>query len=448
MIQRSSFKSVVQPSLKAVVSIYTSKEIKRRRDDRELSFSPFLFGIPPSDDTPKRQQALGSGVIVRKDGLVVTNNHVISTADEIKVVLVDGRTFDAKVVLQDADADLAALRFVKTSKNSQNFGGSFPFIPLGCGETLEVGDVVLAIGNNLGLQGTVTQGIISAVGRVLANNRMSSKITVPLVQTSASINPGSSGGALVDMQGHLVGINTAILTPSRGNVGLAFAVPANYIIPLLRAVDAKLRRVQRPYIGCTLGKIEYPAKGVLIHDVVPEGPAAKGGIKAKDIILELNDQPVTDTDRLLMMIATQNIQSEISLKIQRGNNFFTRRVVIGIWKPREQKILVVKDEGNPFYGTTLSEMNPQLNSQLGIEASKRGVVVKEIAPRTSASGLFRRGDRVLQIDENKIANLTSLKLCIDDALKKKKRSIISIRVARGAIVIEFRLSIGGTRSKL
>ncbi|GAB5362695.1 hypothetical protein AAMO2058_000820000 [Amorphochlora amoebiformis] len=444
----ASYKSVVQPSLKAVVSIYTSKKVKTQ-EGGHFSFGPFQFDIP-KNDTPMRQQALGSGVIVRKDGLVITNNHVISMADEIKVVLVDGRSFDAKVIVRDPDCDLAALRFVKTDKNASLFEGGFPTLKIGRGDALEVGDVVLAIGNNLGLQGTVTQGIISAVGRVLPQKKsVVSKITVPLIQTSASINPGSSGGALVSMSGELVGINTAILTPSRGNVGLAFAVPSNYITPVLSAVDNKKKDVVRPFLGCTLKKVSYPGKGILVHSVLKGGPAEKGGIKAEDVIIELQDTNITDSDRFLMMVALQNINSEILIKVKRGDDIIRCTVKVGVWEKGTEQFIVVSDDRNPLSGSTIAQMNPTINSKLNIDQDKTGVVIIQVAANSIAAGLFRGGDQIIMIDKKKVTTLKDVTSRLDKAVSSKTRTIVTIRVARGDAVIEFRLSVGGgPRSRL
>uniref|UniRef100_A0A7S2XDD3 PDZ domain-containing protein n=1 Tax=Lotharella oceanica TaxID=641309 RepID=A0A7S2XDD3_9EUKA len=442
-----SYRHVVQPSYQAVVSIYTSGKAKDDRRGGKFNFGPFSFEMP--DRAPQKRQALGSGVIVRDDGLVITNNHVIAMADEIKVVLADGRTFDAHVVVKDPDCDLAALRFTKTDKNAKLFEGGFPKLPLGRGDECEVGDVVLAIGNNLGLQGTVTQGIISAVGRFMDNKSLTSKISVPLIQTSASINPGSSGGALVNMKGNLVGINTAIVTTSGGNIGLAFAVPANYIIPVLDAVDQGRKTVRRPYIGCTLGKLPYPDKGVLVHNVMKNGPAAKAGVVAKDVIVALGDRAISDSDRFLMMISLQKIGENVRLKVRRGGTKDVECTLrVGEWKKNKEKILVIKDERNPLEGTTLGEMSPTLNSRLGLDAAMSGVVVIKVSPGSTAEGLFQPKDNILQVDDKKISSIADLVKAIEPVVKSTTPTVVNIRVARGEVVIEFRLSVGPPRSKL
>mmetsp|Transcript_6837 Transcript_6837/g.8335 ORF Transcript_6837/g.8335 Transcript_6837/m.8335 type:complete len:332 (+) Transcript_6837:118-1113(+) len=330
-------------------------------------------------------------------------------------------------------------------------------IELGLGHAVEVGDVCLAIGNNLGLQGTVTQGIISAVGRFMDNKQPDSsrrtaarsKLRVPLIQTSASINPGSSGGALVDMNGHLIGINTAIVTPSRGNVGLAFAVPANYILPILAAVDANEPSIKRPFIGLTLGQNPWPKKGILVHGVMRDGPAGRAGVLAKDIILKLNNTPTLDSDRFLMMIALQNIGSSVQLKVDRNGQEKMISITIGVWKPAKDKLLVVKDETNPLDGTTLAEMNPGLNGELGLDPQLQGVVVLKVAGGSSAAGLFQTGDRILKIGTSTIKTLEDLTRAVEKNIGKlSAATTLKIRVARGSVVIEFRLSLRPLKSKL
>ncbi len=423
---------------------------------------------------------------MRKSGLVVTNNHVILNAEKIKVVLVDGRNFEAKVIARDPHTDLAALSLIKTDENRDFFvKEGFPVMQMGRGDSVEVGDVVLAIGNNLGLQGTVTQGIISCVGRIMPRGQggnegedgsqggnslpiSTAKIAVPLIQTSASINPGSSGGALVNMSGELVGINTMIMTPSGGNVGLAFAVPANYITPLLQAVDESCDSVRRPFIGCTLSPTSFGLHGVNIHGVMKGGPADKGGIKSGDIVYKLGDVQVDDSDRFLMMIALQPIGSTVRLAIRRRKDKTKKvsaadvetlscTVVVGEWKPEQPKTLQVTDKASPLHGVTFAEMSAAVNNAIGIQDhALTGVVVLKVDQSSPTYGFFRVGDVIQKIATTKIDSLDNLEKAMNQVLfGAKGGKSFKIRVARRSVVIEFTLrvpdknsTISNARSKL
>ncbi len=472
----TTYRSIAKPALQAVVSIYTSGKVEKKQG-RKFSLGPFTFDVP-GDGKPQRREALGSGVIVRNDGLVITNNHVIAKADKIKVVLVDGRAFDARVVVRDAHTDLAALRFIKTKKNAHMFRGGFPCLNVGRGDVCEVGDVVLAIGNNLGLQGTVTQGIISALGRFIPKQPgqgrsrgapnapdLASKIAVPLIQTSASINPGSSGGALVNMTGELVGINTMIVTPSGGNVGLAFAVPANYIAPVLRAVDAGRAGVRRPFIGCTLGRLPYPERGVLIHGVLKDGPAAHGGVQTKDVIFEVDGKRVEDSDRFLMMVSLRAIGDTIQLKVRRrrGKNdgptansqdgsleVATCSVRVGAWKARLPELIKVTENDHPLQGVTFAEMGPVVNAQLGIkEASRKGVVVLRVDDGSPTAGFLLPGDQLVQIGPHPVRSVRDAKNAVGalgpGGALRKTAGPIKISVVRKNVQIEFTIRLRRSR---
>uniref|UniRef100_A0A7S3YFG7 PDZ domain-containing protein n=1 Tax=Lotharella globosa TaxID=91324 RepID=A0A7S3YFG7_9EUKA len=205
----------------------------------------------------------------------------------------------------------------------------------------------------------------------------------------------------------------------------------------------------RPYIGCTLGKIPYPDKGVLIHNVMKGGPASKAGVMAKDVIIALDDCPISDSDRFLMMISLQDIGGKVRLKVRRGGKREVECVLrVGEWEKKKEKILVVKDEQNPLEGTTLGEMSPTLNSRLGLDAALSGVVVIRVARGSTAEGLFQPKDHILQVGEQKIASLEDLTKAIEPVVKSKTPTVVKIRVARGEVVIEFRLSVGSPRAKL
>ncbi|MDD3446446.1 MAG: trypsin-like peptidase domain-containing protein, partial [Zavarzinia sp.] len=287
-----SFAPVVKASIPAVVNIYTKKRVAVRNPMMDDPFFRRFFGDQMQGMPRERvEQSLGSGVIVGADGTIVTNNHVIEGADEITVALSDGREFEAKLQIADPRTDLAVLKL-------DSGGETLPTLSMADSEAVEVGDIVLAIGNPFGVGQTVTQGIVSAVART--------KVGVSdyrfFIQTDAAINPGNSGGALIDLKGRLVGINSSIYSRDGGSLGIGFAIPSS----MVRSVVAAARsggRIVRPWLGATgqpvtsdlaagLG-LDRP-RGVLVNGVAADGPAAKGGVKVGDVILSVDDHPVGD----------------------------------------------------------------------------------------------------------------------------------------------------------
>jgi len=314
-----SYAPLVRKSAPAVVNIYTKRVVQQRRSP--FADDPFFrrffgdaFGVPQK----RVQNSLGSGVIVRPEGIIVTNHHVIDKADQITVVLSDRRELDAKLILSDEKTDLAVLR-VDTK------GEPLPFLKVSNSDELEVGDLVIAIGNPFGVGQTVTSGIVSALARAAEGISDFSFF----IQTDAAINPGNSGGALVAMDGRLIGVNTAIFSKSGGSMGLGFAIPANMVA---KVVDSALHgaKIVRPWFGAagqevtsdlaaTLG-LRRPV-GVLISEIYSESPAARAGLKSGDVIVHLNQREVADPKALRFRIATLNVGGTASLTvIRQGKN--------------------------------------------------------------------------------------------------------------------------------
>ncbi|MGQ0654307.1 MAG: trypsin-like peptidase domain-containing protein [Betaproteobacteria bacterium] len=306
-----SYHDAVRRATPSVVNIFTSKELRSQRHPllNDPMFRRF-FGDP--QDEAQRAASLGSGVIVSASGYVLTNHHVVETADEIEVALADGKKLLAKVVGNDPETDLAVLRV-----NAQNL----PAITFGSSETLRVGDVVLAIGNPFGVGQTVTSGIVSALGRTgLGINTFEN-----FIQTDAAINPGNSGGALVDAGGNLVGINTAIFSRTGGSMGIGFAIPVSTAKMVFEQI-ARNGSVTRGWIGVELAPLlgeqaREGARGALVAGVLRSGPADKGGVKPGDIVVDINGKPVADPTAMLNAVAAlePGAPAKIGLKRQGGD---------------------------------------------------------------------------------------------------------------------------------
>ena len=318
-----SLRHAAQRAAAAVVSINTSKSGGRGPHANEPWFR-FFYGDPGEQP----QAALGSGVIISPEGYILTNNHVVEGADEIQVVLNDGRSARAKVIGTDPESDLAVLR-VSLDK--------LPAITLGSSDALQVGDQVLAIGNPFGVGQTVTSGIVSAMGR----NQLGINTFENFIQTDAAINPGNSGGALVDIQGHLVGINTAIYSRSGGSMGIGFAIPVATARQILESI-VKEGSVRRGWIGVEPADLTpelretfraQATRGVLITGVLQSGPAAKAGIRPGDVIEEVGGQRVGNVPELLSQVAALKPGVETLFKVQRRADELALKVTPGL-RPR------------------------------------------------------------------------------------------------------------------
>ncbi|NNH01915.1 trypsin-like peptidase domain-containing protein [Acinetobacter sp. ANC 5414] len=317
-----SYNAAVKVAAPAVVNIFTTQKVKKSEHPllNDPAFREF-FGdqVPDQFGQEQNENSLGSGVIVRSDGYILTNNHVIAQADQIVVGLNDGRRAVAKIIGTDPDSDLAVIK-IELDK--------LPVLPFKLSAN-EVGDVVLAIGNPFGVGQTVTQGIISATNR----SDLGINTYEDFIQTDAAINPGNSGGALIDVAGNLIGVNTAIFSQSGGSLGIGFAIPAKVCQQILNSI-LKDGRVVRGWLGISLMPVqqenilEPKQTGVVVADVLPQGPAAKAGIKKGDKIIQVNGETITSASHLINYVALQAPNSRIKIEVIRDEKPLTLNVVV------------------------------------------------------------------------------------------------------------------------
>ena len=328
-----SYSEAAKKAMPAVVNIFTSKEVKTQRHPflNDPLFRHFFGRELNQQQEQRRTSSLGSGVLVSPEGFVLTNHHVIESADEIEVLLADGRRAPAKIVGSDPETDLAVVKV-----NLKDL----PSIVFGRPESAKVGDVVLAIGNPFGVGQTVTMGIVSALGR----SHLGINTFENFIQTDAAINPGNSGGALVDAQGHLLGVNTAIYSRSGGSLGIGFAIPANMAKAIMEQIIAT-GSVTRGWIGVEIQEItpdlaesfKLPKnQGAIIAGVMKGGPADKGGIKPGDVLMEIDNKPVTDSSSMLNAIAQLVPGSAAKMKVLREGKPQDLPVTIGK-RPKPQR---------------------------------------------------------------------------------------------------------------
>ncbi|NNP71447.1 serine protease [Acinetobacter defluvii] len=316
-----SYSAAVKVAAPAVVNIFTTQKVKQNHPLlNDPAFREFFGNQIPDQNQGQNENSLGSGVIVRPDGYILTNNHVIEQAEQIVVALQDGRRAEAKVIGTDPDTDLAVIKIELEN---------LPVLPFKLSGN-EVGDVVLAIGNPFGVGQTVTQGIISATGR----SDLGINTYEDFIQTDAAINPGNSGGALIDVAGNLIGVNTAIFSQSGGSLGIGFAIPAKVCQQVMNSI-LKDGRVIRGWLGISLipptqADVLAPRqKGVVVADVLKRGPAADAGLRIGDRIVKVNDEEISSTSHLINYVALQAPNSEIKVEVVRGQETLDLNVKVG-----------------------------------------------------------------------------------------------------------------------
>jgi Do/DeqQ family serine protease len=389
-----TFAPLVRQVTGSVVNVYGERQAR----NSPFAGDPFLehffgrgFGLPRQ----RNQSSLGSGVIVSGDGIVLTNNHVIANMDEVKVALSDGREFECEIVLKDEKSDLAVLKIKD--------GGEFEPIEIGDSDEVQVGDLVLAIGNPFGVGQTVTSGIVSAVSRSLAGVNDYGYF----IQTDAAINPGNSGGALIDMNGRLIGINTAIYSRTGGSVGLGYAIPSNMTKVILNSARTG-DSVQRPWIGATFQNInseiaeslglERP-RGALVTGVVAKGPAEEAGLSVGDVVLAINGQQIENVDAMGYRLDTVGVGQTARMELlSRGKK---RELDVALILPPET---VPRDEidlprNSPLFGAKIANLSPAVTQEIGLPGDKEGVVVTRVARNSPAAfNGMRPGDIVREVN--------------------------------------------------
>ncbi|QPC93209.1 DegQ family serine endoprotease [Mesorhizobium sp. INR15] len=397
-----SFAPLVKQTAPAVVNVYASQTAKVTSPFDGDPFFEEFFGR----SQPRAQSSLGSGVLVDPTGVVVTNYHVIKDADQVKVATADGREFASKVLLKDETLDLAVLK-IESDK-------PFPVIAIGDSDALEVGDLVLAIGNPFGVGQTTTSGIVSA----LARSHIGVSDSSFFIQTDAAINPGNSGGALINMGGQLIGINTAIYSRSGGSIGIGFAIPANMVRAFADAAKAGLSFFERPYIGAEFEAVtpqiaeslgmEKPT-GALVSSVDESGPAAKAGLKPGDVVLQLNGKLVESIEALDFRMATLSIGTKANFAVlskgqQAAMEIALERAPEGA-KPSE----VTLHGRSPFSGAKVAELSPRLAQRLGLRTDIKGVTVVDINRDSPAADFgFQPGDIVREVNGTAIDTAATL----------------------------------------
>jgi serine protease Do len=379
------------------------------------------------------ENSLGSGVIVDNDGLVMTNNHVIAEAADIKVVTAEGSEFAAKILYRDEKRDLAVLKL-------EGAGQHLPFLPFGDADTVQVGDVVLAIGNPFGVGQTVTSGIVSG----LARTTVGISDYQFFIQTDAAINPGNSGGALVDMQGKLIGIPTAIFSRSGGSNGIGFAIPATMVEAVLQTAK-KGGIANRAWLGATGQTVTFElaqslgldkAGGVLVNKVSPKSPAGYVDIREGDVLLSLNGHVLHDVDTLKFRLATLSAGDVVKIHVLRARTAQTIQVALAKlpeMPPRDETVL----EGDqPLTGLRVININPAVAEEFNLGEESVGVIVTGVVDNSFVARFgLRMGDRVLSINSEKVVSVKQLQ----KLLRSKARRWV-IAVQRGQQVLQIRIN--------
>ncbi|MCZ2328145.1 DegQ family serine endoprotease [Bartonella sp. F02] len=402
-----SFAPLVKKTVPSVVNIYADRKVRAHSPFEDDPFFELFFGRYQNNQPLRKQSSLGSGVIVDMRGLIVTNYHVIKDADEIKVALSDGREFASTVMLKDEATDIAILEIDSND-------AKFPVLPLGNSDTVEVGDLVLAIGNPFGVGQTVTSGIVSAQART----RVGISDFDFFIQTDAAINPGNSGGALIDMKGQLIGINTAIYSRSGGSVGIGFAIPANLIKVMLDTVKRGGKFFVPPYIGASFQNVTPDiasglglerSYGALVLEIVKDSPAAKAGLKVGDVILSVQGMLIDNPDSLGYRLMTTGIGNSLVLEyLRNGKTFKTEITVSSIPESAFLKSEKIVDE-SPLSGAEVLDLTPQNSQRFRLPITAKGVVITHVDKMSNAARIFHLGDILRSVNGYTIQTVHQLK---------------------------------------
>ncbi len=416
----------------AVVNISTAKTVKSQRPSRPGPRSPhqdffddfferFFEGMP--HQAPRKAKSLGSGVIISHDGYILTNDHVVNGADEIEVKLTDGRTFTASIKGQDDKLDLALLQI--------DTGEELPVAELGNSEALEIGEWVMAIGNPFGLEQTVTAGIVSAKGRVIGAGPYDN-----FIQTDASINPGNSGGPLFNLQGEVVGINTAIVA---GGTGIGFAIPINAakeILPQLKTTG----HVVRGWLGVSIQQMSEELAesfglkkvyGALVTEVVKDSPAEQAGLKRGDVILSYDGKELEDMKDLPRLVAATPVDKKVRMTIFRDGKEKKLKVKVGQLKDAKQQTEVTTSEGGQL-GLTVVDISPEVMRRFNLETGD-GVLITGIdRDGPAAKANLNHGDVILEVNGNEIKDAADFRKTV---AKTDKGDVLRLLIRRGESIL-------------
>lgn len=440
-----SFADLAERLLPSVVNISTTQTLKN--SDKGLDMPQFPPGSPfedffknfmdkhgggnNPDAAPRRATALGSGFIIDPAGLVVTNNHVIADADEITAILQDGQAYKAEIVGRDTKADLALLKI--------NAPNKLPAITFGNSDDMRVGDWVIAIGNPFGMAGSVTAGIISARARDINAGPYDD-----FLQTDAAINKGNSGGPLLNLKGEVIGINTAIFSPSGGSIGIGFSIPANLAKPVIADLQ-KYGKARRGWLGVRIQSVTdeiaeslglKEQRGALVADVSPGGPAAKAGIKKGDVIARFDGRDVSEMHRLPRIVAETPINKDVEVVLWRDGKKMTVRAVVGELTDSEEaeqakaaeKPTAKQDSGQTTVaaiGLSVAPLSPALRERYDLGNDAKGVVVTEVKPSGAAADKgIRPGDLIVEVSQEAVKSPADLAAKIDGARKAGRKSVL------------------------
>jgi len=441
----NGFSAVLKPALPAVVNISSSRVVKGGRNQMSPMFNdPFFrqfFGDQGQGEArPQREQSLGSGVIVSSDGTILTNNHVIDGATDIKVFLNDKREFQAKLIGTDPKTDIAVLKIDASN---------LPTLPLGDSNQLQVGDLIFAIGDPFGVGETATMGIVSATGR----GGFGIESYENFIQTDAAINPGNSGGAMIDIHGNLVGINTAILSHGGGmggeggNEGVGFAIPVSMAKPVMDQI-LNHGKVVRGYLGVHIQDLTpelarafglKDSGGVLIGDVSSGTPAAQAGLKKGDVILQVNGQPVNASNQLRVQISQFAPGTPIKLEIWRNGGKQDVSLKLAELNEKEEKQATGETSGAALEGVQVQDLTSDISQELNLAPGTHGVVVTSVDPSSPAAAAqppLSRGDVIQEINHKPITNTSDYQQAMSGADKQPVLLLVNHGGVTGYVVVE------------
>jgi serine protease Do len=419
-----------------VVNISTSQNIDRAETGEGSPLEDLFRDLYPNGRPggPRQVQSLGSGFVISADGMVVTNNHVIEDADEITVNFPDGLSLTAKVIGTDPQTDIAVLKI--------DHDAPLPFVAFGDSDTARVGDWVLAIGNPFGFAGSVSAGIISARNRDINAGRYDD-----FIQTDAAINRGNSGGPLFNMDGEVIGVNTAIISPTGGSIGIGFSVPSN----LAQKVVAQLQEfgvTRRGWLGVRIQNVDEEmaeavgleeAKGALVADVTSGGPAAAGGIEAGDVILKFDGQDVEEMRDLPRLVADTAVEKTVRVVVFRKGKTQTLKVTIGLLEEDAVAAASTQPKEDPgpeaklsALGVTLRPLSSAARQEFGIEDDVTGVLVAEVDPAGAAAEKgVAPGDVIVEVGQEPVSTPAEVEARVDEAKAQEKKSVLFLIQSQG-----------------